>query len=74
MTVTSRKMRQRHGRAEASVCQANDCDEAGEAGRSQFSDDSETLPKHRHGVKDYFPIFVECLVVTGFAKAVIITW
>jgi len=23
---------------------------------SQFSDDSETLPNHRHGVKDFFPI------------------
>jgi hypothetical protein len=24
----------------------------------QFSDDSETLPNHRHGVKDYFPIYI----------------
>jgi hypothetical protein len=41
-------------------------------GQSQFSDDSQTLPNHRHAVKDYFPIFLArrlCFRATNRAQS-----
>lgn len=35
----------------------------------QISDYSQTLSNHRHGVKDYFPINVIFILITGFAPS-----
>lgn len=38
--------------------------------KTQLSDDSETLPKHRHGVKDYFPICVRDVPHDSISQAI----